>query len=67
MKKLTSKQMFDLVDYLTECYEDAGDVHYSLMAVNHTLKTIGYANKFEYDYENESVICDGGIEQQESE
>lgn len=62
MKKLTLKQMYDLIDYLSVCYEDAGDVRYSLMAVNHTLKTIGYANKFEYDYENESVKCNGGID-----
>lgn len=65
MKKLTPKQMFDLVDYLTYCYEDYED-DYSLKVVNTTLKIMGYSNVFYYDYENDSVICDGGIEQQES-
>jgi hypothetical protein len=61
MKKLTPKQMFDLVDFLSDCYQDYED-DYSLRAVNNTLKIMGYSNEFHYDYENDSVICDGGIE-----
>ena len=66
MKKLTPKQMFDLVDFLSDCQEDYED-NYSENAVNSTLKILGYTNEFHYDFENDSVICNGGIEQQESE
>lgn len=66
MKKLTPKQMFDLVDYLTVCNQDYED-NYSENAVNKTLKILGYDNEFNYDYENDAFICDGGIEQQEVE
>lgn len=66
MKKLTSKQMWKLFDFLAECYEDYED-DYSLKAVNNTLKILGYVNEFRYNYENDAVICDGGLEQQDSE
>lgn len=66
MKKLTLNQMRELVDFLSDCYEYSED-EYSLTAVNNTLKIIGYSNEFHYNYENDAIICDGGIEQQESE
>ena len=66
MKKLTAKQTFDLIDYVSECYRDYED-EYPLRQVNYILKILGYVNKFQYDYENGAIICDGGIEQQESE
>lgn len=65
MKKLTPKQMFDLVDYLTDRELDYGD-EYSLDAVNNTLKILGYENEFNYDFENDGFICNGGIEQPEA-
>lgn len=66
MKKLTLKQVCKIVDFLAECYEDYKD-DYSLSAVNSTLKILGYSNEFHYNYENDAIRCDGGIEQQESE
>ena len=66
MKKLTPKQMFDLVDFLSDCSQYYEDV-YSENAVNNTLKILGYVNEFHYNYENDVIICDGGLEQQESE
>lgn len=66
MKKLTLKQVCKIVDFLWDCYEDYDD-DYSLKAVNNTLKILGYTNEFHYNYDNDAVICDGGIEQQETE
>ena len=66
MKKLTLNQMCKIVDFLSECYLDYKD-DYSVRAVNTTLKALNYVNQFRYDYENDAVICDGGIEHQESE
>lgn len=66
MKKLTLKQVCKIVDFLSDCYEDYED-DYSLKAVNNTLKILGYVNEFHYNYENDAVICDGGLEQQDSE
>ena len=66
MKKLTLKQMRKIVDFLSDCYEDYED-DYSLRAVNNTLKILGYKDEFHYDYEYDGVICNGGIEQLDSE
>lgn len=65
MKKLTLNQMYDLVEFLSDCYEYSED-EYSLSAVNNTLKILGYCNEFHYNYEDDAIICDGGIEQSES-
>ena len=65
MKKLTPKQLFDLIDYLSDCEDD-----YSLNAINYTLKILDYSNTlgyFSYDFENDCIKCDGGLEHQESE
>ena len=66
MKKLTLKQVCKIVDFLSDCYEDYED-DYTLKAINKTLKILGYVNEFHYNYENDAVICDGGLEQQETE
>lgn len=66
MKKLTPKQMFDLVDFLSDCQQDYED-DYSLKAINNTLKILGYVNEFHYNCENDAIVCEGGLEQQESE
>lgn len=66
MKKLTQKQMFTLADFLCDCYQDYED-DYSERAVNKTLNILGYSNEFHYNYENDAIICDGGIEQSEAE
>lgn len=66
MKKLTHKQLFDLAYFLYGCYKDYED-DYSLNAVNKTIKILGYRNEFHYNYENDSIVCDGGIEQPEAE
>ena len=65
MKKLTLKQMCKLVDFLLHRYEDYEEDYSEI--VNNTLKILGYCNEFHYNYENNAVICDGGIVQQESE
>lgn len=64
MKKLTPKQMNVIVDFLSDCYLDYKD-DYSVRAINTTLKALNYVNQFRYDYENDAVICNGGIDQQE--
>ena len=60
------KKVCKIVDFLSDCYEDYED-DYSLNAINKTLKILGYVNEFHYNYKNDAVICDGGLEQQESE
>ena len=65
MKKLTLKQICKLVDFLSECHKDY-EIDYSLNAVNKTLNILGYSNEFHYNYENDAIRCNGGIEQQES-
>lgn len=66
MKKLTLKQICKIIDFLSDCSQDYED-DYSINAVNNTLKILGYINEFHYNYENDAIRCDGGIEQQESE
>lgn len=61
MKKLTPKQMFDLVDYLLDCQEDYEDA-YSERAVNNTLKILGYEGEFNYDPVEDAFIFDGTLE-----
>ena len=61
MKKLTPKQMFDLVDFLTDCeqyYEDS----YSTNAVNTTLKILGYEGEFNYEPVEDAIRFDGALE-----
>lgn len=58
MKKLTLKQIYKLVEFLSDCDQDYED-EYSEKAVNTTLKILGYSNEFNYDYENDSIICSG--------
>ena len=67
MKKLSLKQVCKIVDYLSDCYEVDYVDNYRLSAINNTLKILGYVNEFHYNYENDAVICDGGIEHQETE
>ena len=61
MKKLTPKQMFDLLDFLSDCQQDYED-SYSMNAVNSSLKILGYEGEFN----NEPVECairfDGALE-----
>ena len=66
MKKLTLKQVCKIVDFLSDRCQDYED-DYSENAVNYTLKILGYVNEFHYDYENDAFICDGGLEQKETE
>lgn len=66
MKKLTLKQMCDLVDFLSDCSQDYEDA-YSERAINFTLKILSYVNEFHYNYEDDTIICDGGVEHQETE
>lgn len=61
MKKLTPKQMFDLIDFLLDCEQDYED-SYSLKAVNSTLKILGYEGDFNYDPVGGAIRYDGGIE-----
>lgn len=65
-KKLTAKQMFDLVEYLTNCFNYYED-EYSLNAVNSTLKILGYDGEFTYVSVEDAIRYDGGIAQQGSE
>ena len=58
--------MCELVDFLSDCSEDYED-YYSENAVNKTLKILGYVNEFRYNYEDDAIICDGGLERQDSE
>ena len=60
MKKLTPKQMFDLVDYLSDCqdYEDS----YSTKAVNSTLNILGYEGEFNYEPVEDAIRYDGVLE-----
>ena len=66
MKKLTLNQVCKIVDFLSECYEEDYVDNYRLRAINKTLKILGYVNEFHYNYENDAVVCDGGLERQES-
>lgn len=61
MKKLTPKQMFDLVDYLTDCNQDYED-SYSMKAVNTTLKILGYEGDFNYEPLEDAIRFDGVLE-----
>lgn len=61
MKKLTPKQMFDLVDFLTDCQKDYEDA-YSARAVNNTLKILGYEGEFNYEPVEDAIRFDGALE-----
>ena len=61
MKKLTPKQMFDLVDFLSDCQQDY-EVSYSTNAVNSTLKILGYEGEFNYEPVEDAFIFDGVLE-----
>lgn len=61
MKKLTPKQMFDLVDFLSVCQQDYED-SYSMNAVNSTLKILGYEANFNYEPVEDAIRFDGVIE-----
>lgn len=61
MKKLTPKQMFDLVDYLSDCHQDYED-SYSTNAVNATLKILGYEGEFNYEPVEDAIRFDGVLE-----
>lgn len=61
MKKLTPKQMFNLVDYLSDSQEDYED-SYSMEAVNITLKILGYEGEFSYEPVECAIRFDGVLE-----
>ena len=61
MKKLTLKQMFDLVDFLSDSQEDYED-GYSMKAVNTTLKILGYEGEFGYEPVECAIRFDGALE-----
>lgn len=61
MKKLTPKQMFDLVDYLLDLSQDYEDKH-SLNTINSTLKILGYEGKFYYEPDECAIRFDGVLE-----
>lgn len=61
MKKLTPKQMFDLVDFLLECSQDYED-NYSLNTINSALKILGYEGKFYYEPLECAIRFDGVLE-----
>ena len=61
MKKLTPKQMFDLVDFLIERNQDYEDEH-STNAVNTTLKILGYEGEFIYEPVECAIKFDGVLE-----
>ena len=61
MKKLTPKQMFDLVDYLSDCQQDYED-SYSTKAVNSTLKILDYEGEFIYEPVECAIRLDGVLE-----
>lgn len=66
MKKLTIKQMSNLVDFLSDRCQDYED-DYSENAVNTTLKILDYSNEFHYDYKNDGIMCNGGIMYEEED
>ena len=59
--KLTPKQMFVLVDFLSDCQQDYED-SYSTNAVNSTLKILGYEGEFHYEPDEDAFIFDGVLE-----
>jgi hypothetical protein len=61
MKKLTPKQMFDLVDFLSDSQEDY-EVSYSMKAVNTTLEILGYEGEFNYEPVECAIRFDGVLE-----
>lgn len=61
MKKLTPKQMFDLVDFLIERNQDYED-EYTMNAVNTTLKILGYEGEFNYQPLEDAFRFDGSLE-----
>ena len=61
MRRLTPKQMFDLVDYLSDCQQDYED-SYSTNAVNSTLKILGYEGEFTYEPDECAIRFDGVLE-----
>ena len=61
MKKLTPKQMFDLVDFLSDCQQDYED-SYSTKAVNTTLKVLCYEGEFSYDPVECAIRFDGVLD-----
>lgn len=61
MKRLTPKQMFDLVDFLSDSQEDYED-SYSMKAVNTTLKILGYEGEFNYEPLECAIRFDGALE-----
>lgn len=61
MKRLTPKQMFDLVDFLSDSQEDYED-SYSMKAVNTTLKLLGYEGEFNYEPLEDAIRFDGVLE-----
>ena len=61
MKRLTPKQMFDLVDFLSDSQEDYED-SYSMKAVNTTLKILGYEGEFSCEPVECAIRFDGALE-----
>jgi hypothetical protein len=61
MKKLTPKQMFELVDFLTDCEQDYED-SYSINAINRTLKVLDYEGEFNYVPDENAFKFDGVLE-----
>jgi hypothetical protein len=61
MKRLTPKQMFDLVDFLYECKQDYED-DYSVNSVNSALEILGYDGKFNYEPDEDAIKYNGVLE-----
>ena len=61
MKNLTSKQVFAIVDYLSDCEQDYEDC-YSINAVNRTLEVLGYDGNFNYVPDESAIIFYGLVE-----
>lgn len=61
MKRLTPKQMFDLVDYLYDCKQDYED-DYSINAINTTLEILSYDGDFIYEPVECAIKFDGALE-----
>lgn len=57
MKKLTPKQMFDLIDFLYECKQE-----YTLNAVNSVLAILGYDAMFNYESDEDAIRYNGVLE-----